>query len=109
MRWSAIQWEDNEAGAQTQRPSAVRPVRVAWRLLLTGRLVSSCYPVVHKRKQPKWHHAGGRSIVKKQVSHFNSAIFGLYDIGLDLRPQARAMSNADSFKPVPCGDFQTDD
>jgi hypothetical protein len=69
-------------------------------------LVYSIDGLIHERERRERHHAGGAAVRKEEVSHFNWTISGLHHVGLDLRLQASANANEQSFEPVFGGDFQ---
>ena len=69
-------------------------------------LVYSIDGLIHERERRERHHAGGAAVRKEEVSHFNWTFSGLHHVGLDLRSQASANSNEQSFEPVFGGDFQ---
>jgi hypothetical protein len=68
--------------------------------------VSSIDGLIHERERRERHHAGGATVRKEEVSHFNWTFSGLHHVGLDLRSQASADANEQSFEPVFGGDFQ---
>jgi hypothetical protein len=64
--------------------------------------------LIYEREGCERYHAGGATVRKEEVSYFNRTCSGLHHVGLDLRLQASAGPNEQSFEPVLGRDFQLD-